>query len=244
MVNIMNATTLARRGNATTGEMPRQFISTSACVSVLLGSLFLSISVHAGQRQQPSFDCRRASSVSEKTVCADPELSRLDFQLGHAWKRIVDAFIDSAQITQMNSDQRLWIASRAKCDDDATCIGKLYRDRLATLSGTDPAHRFSGVYEVKDIGFVALYPIGDHYLVHIQTADPSDGKWECDLAGEAQSSGDDLKIRVEKTVFQARLRDPDTLVVGDIEGVSAAGNQYCGLNGTFAFSFVRARLIP
>jgi uncharacterized protein len=236
---IMNSTTVASRG-----KMSSQFISRSACVPVLLGSLFFSISVDAGQRQQPSFDCRKASSVSEKTVCANVELSRRDFQLGRAWKKLLDAFTDLAQMTQMKADQRLWIASRSKCGDSPNCIGKLYRDRLATLSGADPAHRFSGVYEVKDIGFFALCPIGDHYLVHIQTADRSDGKWECELAGDAESSGDDLKIRVEKTVFQARLQDPDTLVVGDTEGVSAASSQYCGLNGTISFTFVRVHSIP
>jgi uncharacterized protein len=210
----------------------------------LLGSLFFSIGVHADQRQQPSFDCRKAASVSEKTVCANAELSRLDFQLGRRWKSFLDAFIDSVQITQMKADQRAWIASRGKCGADPDCISKLYRDRLAALSGGDPAHRFSGVFEVKDIGFFALYPIGDHYLVNIQTADPSDGKWACELAGEAESSGDDLKIRIEQTVFQARLRDPSTLVVGDSESVAAASSQYCGLNGTIAFSFVRVRPIP
>lgn len=222
----------------------RQFISKSACASALFGACFFAICVGADQRQQPSFDCRKAASVSEKTVCANAELSRLDSQLGRTWKRLLDAFIDSAQINQMKADQRAWIASRGKCSDDSNCISELYRARLATMSGGDSAHRFSGLYEVKDIGSFALYPIGDHYLVNIQTADPREGKWECELAGEAESSGDELKVRIEKTVFQARLQDPDTLVVGDTESVSAASGQYCGLNGTFAFSFVRVRPIP
>jgi len=144
----------------------------------------------------------------------------------------------------MKVDQRAWIASRGKCGDDPNCISKLYRDRLSTLSGGDPVHRFSGVYEVKDIGFFALYPIGDRYLVNIQTADPRDGKWECELAGEAESTGDNLKIHIDGLIFEARLRDPDTLVVGDTESVSAVSRQYCGLNGTFAFSYFRVRPNP
>ena len=66
----------------------------------------------------------------------------------------------------------MWIASRTKCGEDADCIGKHYRDRLSTLNGVDPAHQLAGVYEVKDIGFIALFPIGSRYLVNIQTADP------------------------------------------------------------------------
>jgi hypothetical protein len=110
--------------------------------------------------------------------------------------------------------------------------------------GQDPAHRFSGVYEVKDIGFFALNPIGNRYLVNIQTADPRDGRWECELTGEAEASGDDLKISVEGSVFQARLQDPKTLVVPDTDSVSAASGKFCGLNGTFAFSYLRVGLNP
>jgi hypothetical protein len=32
---------------------------------------------------------------------------------------------------------------------------------------------------VKDIGFFALYPIGNRYLVHIQSADPRDMRGPC-----------------------------------------------------------------
>jgi uncharacterized protein len=148
---------------------------------------------------------------------------------------------DPVQQPQMRQDQRTWIARRQGCGEDANCIGKLYRDRLATLNGADPVHRFSGVYEVKDIGFFALYPIGNRYLVHVQTADPREGRWECDLNGEAESFGDELEISVEGSVFQARLQDTKTLVVGNTDSVSKAASQFCGLNGTFAFTYLRVR---
>lgn len=201
-------------------------------------------SVKSGPREQPSFDCRKAASVSEKTICASADLSRLDFQLGQTWKTLLDDFMDSAQLTQMKHDQSAWLVLRKTCGDDANCIGKLYRDRLAILNGLDPAHRFSGVYEVKDIGLFAVYPIGNHYLVNIQTADPSDGKWTCELSGEAKSSSDGLEISVEGSVFQAHLQDTKTLVVSDTESVSKAASQFCGLNGTFAFSYLRVRPNP
>jgi uncharacterized protein len=209
-----------------------------------LVAILLSVFVYATPREQPSFDCLKAASLSEKTICANAGLSRLDFQLGQTWKALFDDFIDSAQRTQMRQGQRKWIARRQGCGDDASCIGKLYRDRLSVLNGADPAHRFSGVYEVKDIGFFALYPIGDHYLINIQTADPRDGRWECELSGEAGVSGDDLEISVEGSVFQARLQDPKTLVVPNTDSVSAASGKFCGLNGTFAFSYLRVGLNP
>jgi uncharacterized protein len=201
-------------------------------------------SANAAPPTQPSFDCRKAASLSEKTICANAELSRLDFQLGRMWKTFLDSFIDSGQLTQMKQDQRTWIALREKCGENADCIGNLYRDRLATLNGADPAHQFSGVYEVKDIGYFALFPIGNRYLVNIQTADPRDGRWECELAGEAEPSGDDLEINIEGSVFQAHLQDTKTLVVSNTDSVSKAASQFCGLNGTFAFSYLRVRPNP
>ena len=110
-------------------------------MSALLVPLLLSISVNAAPREQPSFDCGKAASVSEKTICANAELSRLDFQLGRTWESLLLAFdIDPVQQPQMRKDQRAWIARRQECGEDANCIGKLYRDRLATLNGADPVH--------------------------------------------------------------------------------------------------------
>ncbi len=195
----------------------------------------------AAQREQPSFDCRKAASLSEKTICADAALARLDSQMGRTWKRLLDNFdTEVAQQTLMKQDQRAWMAGRDQCAD-ADCIRKMYRDRLSALDGTDPAHRFSGLYEVKE-GFFALYPIGDRYLVHIQSAEPNDGRWECDLNGEAEASGDDLRVNVEGTVFPAHLRESKTLVVSDGASVYKAASMFCGLNGTFAFTYLRVRL--
>jgi hypothetical protein len=92
---------------------------------------------------------------------------------------------------------------------------------------------------VKDIGFFAVFPIGNHYFNNVQTADPRDRRWECELAREAESSGDYLQISVERSVFQVHLQDAKTLVVSNIDSVSKAASQFCGLNGTFAFGYLR-----
>ena len=161
--------------------MVRHFISTLTGVSALYTSLLLSISSNAAPREQPSFDCRKDLSLSEKTICANVALSRLDFQLSRTWKPLLAAFSDSVQRTRMKRDQTTWIGRRERCGGDANCIDQLYRDRLSTLNGADPAHPFSGVYEVKDTGSFAIYPIGNRYVVSIQTAEPRQGRWTCEL---------------------------------------------------------------
>ena len=224
--------------------MSRHFNLTLTCMSTMLALFLLPASTHAGESEHPSFDCRKAASVSEKTICANAALSRQDFQLGSMWRTLRDDFSDSAQLPQMKADQKAWVAARDKCGADAACMGKLYQERLSVLNGADAAHRFSGIYEVKDIGAFAVYTLGDRYLVNIQTADPQEGKWTCQLTGEAEASGDDLKISVEGTVFQARLRDPETLIVPETDSSSAAAAKFCGLNGTFAFTYLRIRSNP
>jgi uncharacterized protein YecT (DUF1311 family) len=92
--------------------MSRHVMSASTCLPALLCSFLLSIFVNAAQREQPSFDCRRATSVPENTICASAELSRFDFRLGRTWKTLLDAFSDPAQKTRMKVDQRAWIARR------------------------------------------------------------------------------------------------------------------------------------
>ena len=224
--------------------MSRHFTPAFGRLAPLLVSLLLPIFVAAAQREQPSFDCRKAATVPEKAICANAELSRLDVQLSRAWKTLINAFSDSDQKTRIRVEQRAWIVRRQGCRDDANCIGKLYREQISALTGADSDHRFSGLYEVKDTGSFALYPIGNRYLVSIQTADPSDGRWTCELSGEAESSGDDLKISVDGSVFQARLRDRETLIVSNTDSVSTVASQFCGLNGTFAFSYLRVRPQP
>src|ERR1700730_15727397 len=112
--------------------MVRHFISTLTGMSALYTSLLLSISSNAAPREQPSFDCRKDLSLSEKTICANVALSRLDFQLSRTWKPLLAAFSDSVQRTRMKRDQTTWIGRRERCGSDANCIGQLYRDRLST----------------------------------------------------------------------------------------------------------------
>ena len=62
----------------------------STCMLAILVPVLLSIFVNPIPREQPSFDCLKAASLSEKTICATAELSRLDFQLGQTWKTLLD----------------------------------------------------------------------------------------------------------------------------------------------------------
>ncbi|WP_175820833.1 lysozyme inhibitor LprI family protein [Burkholderia sp. BCC0419] len=79
------------------------------------------------------FDCAKAASPTEKTICADTALSKLDGDLSAAWKRALAKGGDTAAL---KAAQLKWLKQRDQCGSDASCLGDRYRERLASLNGT------------------------------------------------------------------------------------------------------------
>ncbi len=84
-----------------------------------------------------TFDCRKAGTVVEKTICADPALSGLDDRLGAAYRAALNAGTDRASLV---TGQRRWIAdTRDRCAD-AACLARSYEARIAWLSDHAQGH--------------------------------------------------------------------------------------------------------
>lgn len=77
------------------------------------------------------FDCAKATSDAEKSVCADTGLSRLDSDLAAAWKRALSTGTD---VDAMKTSQRDWLKQRDICGRDTQCLTDRYRERLAALA--------------------------------------------------------------------------------------------------------------
>ena len=88
-------------------------------VLVLLPSVSLVAVVQAA-----SFDCNKATTETEITICADPELSALDKKLSEQWSKMSPLF--------PMFDQMQWLAWRDKCDN-SFCIKNAMKRRLAFL---------------------------------------------------------------------------------------------------------------
>ncbi|MGN7983658.1 lysozyme inhibitor LprI family protein [Burkholderia sp. 22313] len=78
------------------------------------------------------FDCAKAASPTEKTICADTGLSTLDGQLAAAWQKALAKGGDTAAL---KAAQLKWLKQRDRCGNDAPCVGDRYRERLASLNG-------------------------------------------------------------------------------------------------------------
>jgi uncharacterized protein YecT (DUF1311 family) len=101
----------------------------------------------------PSFDCQAAQSAIEKTLCADPELARLDRRLASRYAMSVQSYRygmslsdklspsdwdrkhladEQAALDKLIAAQRTWLAERNKaCASGApACLTASYKKRL------------------------------------------------------------------------------------------------------------------
>jgi hypothetical protein len=85
----------------------------------------------AGTRAGPSFDCSHARSWSERTICSDAELSRLDLELGRVYAQARKSTRDRAAFRR-EQDQE-WRRREATCRD-RDCLVRWYVQRHQQLT--------------------------------------------------------------------------------------------------------------
>ena len=86
-----------------------------------------------GVAVQPSFDCAKAASRSERIICSDPELAQLDRDTGRLHARAKAAARDPAAFKRQND--REWKQREADCRDKA-CLLAWYAHRREQLQQT------------------------------------------------------------------------------------------------------------
>jgi uncharacterized protein YecT (DUF1311 family) len=94
-------------------------------------------------REQPSFDCARARSTSEKIICSDDDLARQDRELGKVYARAKRAAPDPRAF-QRDSDAE-WAQRESNCRD-RECLQRWYEHRREQLSSSsaEPVTEASG----------------------------------------------------------------------------------------------------
>jgi len=112
----------------------------SSSLLPLLLSLALAACAGGGTVSQeavaPSFDCAKAVEQSELLVCDDPQLARLDAELGATYAR---AESDPDSVPSQNPlriAQQTWVAARNACaaePEPRTCLVRAYARRIQEL---------------------------------------------------------------------------------------------------------------
>ena len=95
----------------------------------------LAVSAAAANVLAAGFDCARATTQTERTICASPRLAELDEYLARYYSAANGVLKDGAAC--LRSDQQEWLRRRNACAD-ANCLENAYVDRLAELHPLQP----------------------------------------------------------------------------------------------------------
>jgi len=95
----------------------------------------LCLSVHGfGMANAASFDCNKAATFVERTICANPELSTLDDLMANNYRVMRAAGIGAGAQSHLKQSQRDWIKVRNKCSSIA-CLKFQYLERSSAICG-------------------------------------------------------------------------------------------------------------
>lgn len=104
--------------------------------------LLLAVPLLSAQAASPSFNCAKAKSWSEKTICSDDTLAKLDQEMADVYKQALDAQLDADERKNMLAEQRGFIKGRDDCAKAKTtnavtpldCLRDVYRIRISELN--------------------------------------------------------------------------------------------------------------
>lgn len=102
-----------------------------------------------------SFDCSRAGTLVEKTICSDQKLSEFDELLAVTYK---EALANTSNKSLLKVSQRDWLKSKRNLCQDTECIRQQYVLRILELSNTVKNFSISGRYERYYHGKPSAHP--------------------------------------------------------------------------------------
>jgi len=105
--------------------------------------LFLGVPAHAA-----SFDCNKASTQTEKTVCGNGELSGLDTTLAEVYAKSLAASSPVAK-AKLRAGERIWLGFLNGVCDDAECITVAYQARIDQLEDVGKNINVEGPFDKR-----------------------------------------------------------------------------------------------
>ena len=104
--------------------------------------------VSAQAAPTPSFDCAKAGNATEKEICQNSKLAKLDASFARNYKNVLGAFagpdFKKTAAAEVRQAQKAWIVQRNACGANAQCIATAYIQRNEVMcdfgvpSGTHP----------------------------------------------------------------------------------------------------------
>ncbi|MDR1314634.1 MAG: lysozyme inhibitor LprI family protein [Deltaproteobacteria bacterium] len=107
-----------------------------ASLAAALAAAFIVFAFPNSLSAQPSFDCRKASSSVEITICNSRTLANLDSQMAALYEAARNAsYIDSKEL--LASQRRWWRQRDSQCGRSrraVECLEDMYNDRIGELN--------------------------------------------------------------------------------------------------------------
>ncbi|MEZ5671852.1 MAG: lysozyme inhibitor LprI family protein [Thiotrichaceae bacterium] len=188
------------------------------------------------QAEAASFDCKKASSKLEHTICNDAELNQADTELGTIYRKLLKK-LSKSDIKQLQQMQRDWLTTREQqCDvSEANCLTVLYQKRIAALQfrdseayATSAAGKLSGIYDGignMEMQVIAIAP--EQLFIHIQGTEPTSARWICDFEGEAELQDNVIKVKALDDAFVTISFKDATATVDE-----GQDSMWCGAGGS------------
>ena len=98
-----------------------------------LAVLALAATLTAGGVQAASFNCERARTADELTVCATLKLNDQDVRMAQLYD-IAQHLVAMGGRRAIQDAQQVWLKKRRACGADRTCLARAYTRRIAELN--------------------------------------------------------------------------------------------------------------
>ncbi len=95
--------------------------------------LALTASLLAAGAQAASFNCERARTPDELTICATLKLNDQDVRMAQLYD-IAQHLVAMGGRAAIQDDQQAWLKTRRACGADRTCLARAYTRRIAALN--------------------------------------------------------------------------------------------------------------
>lgn len=80
-----------------------------------------------------SFDCSKASTAAERTICGNANLSQLDARTAGMYFTILGNNYPAATLAQVRTSQRRFLATRNACGANVDCLVDAYTSQMMYL---------------------------------------------------------------------------------------------------------------
>lgn len=87
----------------------------------------------AAPARAASFDCSQALTPDERAVCATPDLSALDSEMGGLWYAYSRVPMLMGGSGNRRDAAQAFVADRRQCGDNIACLERVYRERIGAL---------------------------------------------------------------------------------------------------------------